>query len=55
MAEVRICGQCGFYKPDNLLDWMGHCAITGKLRFGEEICEAEKGAAKDGGIPGRQE
>lgn len=54
MAEVRICGQCGFYKPDILLEFVGHCMISGNLHFGEDICKAEKEAAKDGSVPDQQ-
>lgn len=54
MAEVRICGQCGFFKPDCILELIGHCTISGNIHFEEDVCEAEKGAAKDGSVPDQQ-
>lgn len=47
MAE-RVCGQCGFFKEDIILDMVGHCTISGKMHFAEDICEAEKGVHEDG-------
>lgn len=55
MDDFRICGKCGFFKPDCDLEIIGHCMISGNIHFGEDICEAEKEAQKDGSIQSRPE
>lgn len=48
MDNPRICGQCGFFKEDIILEMIGHCTISGNMHFAEDICEAEKAVRADG-------